>query len=106
MQRQWLRTNGGEAAFTPGTSYFCPLCNDIWARRVVSCPEAPHHPDAGKLLPKVETRRCESHARPGTEDGSLVLSEFEWGHLLDDYYQYPLEWLAYELFLIMRRDYN
>lgn len=106
---QWIRTNGERAARVPGTSFFCPLCNEIWARRTIECTE-PNHPEAGVgrrclFLPQVESRLCEKHADGDPTGGSIVFSEVEWESMLDPYYEshYPLEWLAYELFLIVRR---
>lgn len=98
----WFRTNGERAAKIPGTSYFCPECNEIWARRIVQCTEPAHSEVGDCLLPKAVERRCERHG-----DGSIVFSELEWNQILDpsDYGEahYPLSFLAYELFLIVRR---
>lgn len=81
------------------TAYCCPLCGEVWARRIY------HAPD---LQWAFYTRPCEKHG-----DGSLVFSELEWDHILyhvdapehvaaEELY-YPIQWLAYELFLIARR---
>lgn len=105
--KYWFRTNGGVPALAGGYTFFCPRCNEIWARRIVSSPASPEHASWRELLPQIVTRRCERHAYAGDgESGSLVLSEYEWSHLVDDRYHYPLEWMAYELFLTIRRDYS
>lgn len=81
-------------------AYCCPTCGEIWARRIYHAPN---------LCWSFHTRPCESDG-----DGSLVFSELEWDHILyvgpgeehrrvEELY-YPIEWLAYELFLILRRS--
>lgn len=69
----------------------------------MDCTQADHPEVEDRLLPRVEPRSCERHG-----DGSLVLGDLEWQHMLDpqDYYSshFPIEWLAYELFLLVRRS--
>lgn len=108
-RKEWFRTNLGAAARVPGVSYFCPWCNEIWARRLIECSE-PNHPEIGnKLLPNVENRACERHWEL-THDrdllsraGSIVYSDVEWEQILHPESPASLEFLAYELFLIVRR---
>lgn len=99
--RQDIWHNDGTAAINH-TSYFCPTCGEVWGRRVYAADGIKH---------RVYERPCEAHG-----DGSLVFSELEWSHVLEDtsgwtdahwrWYDahYPLAWLAYELFLIVRRS--
>lgn len=96
--RQDIWHNGGTAAISH-TAYCCPVCGEIWGRRIY------HSPD---IRWRFYERPCEKHG-----DGSLVFSEYEWEHALyhrdrpedlrAEELHYPIEWLAYELFLIVRR---
>jgi hypothetical protein len=78
------------SAYLANTAYCCPKCGQIWGRR-----------SYGEDVPwDFVVRPCETHG-----GGSLVFSEFEWEHLLDEGFAeyFPINWLAYELFLIVRR---
>lgn len=90
--------NQGEAVIS-SVAYFCPTCGDIWARRIFL---------VEGLRFRAYERPCEQHG-----DGSLVFSEVEWSQILQELptpdherahvAHFPIEWLAYELFLIVRR---
>lgn len=91
--------NSGQTPFSHW-AYFCPTCGEVWGRRI--------HIKLPQLKFRVVERSCEAHG-----DGSLVFSEHEWSMLLQAPTSpedaraleafYPLTWLAYELFLIVRR---
>lgn len=91
--------NQGEALLNH-TAYFCPVCGEVWGRRVFL---------TTNLRFRAVERFCEQHG-----DGSLVSGELEWSYLLEECpteqhtkaheAHYPLNWLAYELFLIVRRS--
>ena len=97
--KRTLWHNEGTAAINH-QAYCCPHCGDIWARRIYA---------ASGISFRFTERFCEQHG-----DGSLVFSDLEWGYLLEADQRpehsraieaaYPLAWLAYELFLILRRS--
>lgn len=89
--------NEGRAAIS-NTAYCCPACGDIWARRLY------HAPD---IRWSFYTRACEEHGNGSLFDGQELeyatrdesrAEDRRWGEIA-----YPIEWLAYELFLILRR---
>lgn len=96
--RQTIWHNDGTAAINH-TAYFCSVCGEVWGRRLYVAEGLSH---------RVDVRPCEAHG-----GGSLVFGELEWDHILQElpapeHVQahevfYPLSWLAYELFLIVRR---
>lgn len=81
--------NNGTAHIS-NTAFCCPRCGEIWGRRTYG----------EDVEWRFYGRPCEKHG-----GGSLVFSDLEWEQMLDDYNAeyFPIGWLAYELFLIVRR---
>lgn len=78
----WMYTNNERLSQTGSTAFFCQLCGDIWARRVIT-------PEWWRSY----ERRCERHG-----DGSLLLPGED--DVLDDW---PLALITYE-FILATKD--
>jgi hypothetical protein len=104
-KRQWHRLHDPKGLGRPGlvrsTAFVCPTCGELWGRRYIPKPPIPEAEVAGFSW-VAEMRYCEAHG-----DGSLLISDYELSHMVDPYYScesfYPLAWMAYELFLQIRR---